>query len=161
MSYYASVDDVLFEIKKEHIPDALKAIKNTFNDDKETDLKELFLYHSGWELTFNEDGNVDCIMNIAGDGRITSADEEILKVVAPYVEPGSFILMHRDGDGGSVWKWYFNGSECVQKYATYDFDKSGEIVEAILKRDDVLTFMNIHPELDKRIAEKMKEDNNG
>lgn len=164
---YITIDEMLFVIKKKDIEGAAKALLNNLSllnitDNKPDDiswtarLKQL-MSDAGWEPEFDSMGDdIEFLQyNLSSYDDLSSTTDDFFNILAPYVLPDSFIQVHGEGDGGSTWRWIFNGHTCERKYARLDYHGYGKIVQAILKLDNIATFMGIHEDLDKLIAEKL------
>jgi len=165
---YITVDDMSFDIKKENFQNVVETIianqdtlniscENVYKDTKWATRIESTFSKAGWQPEFGEEGDIEFLQHL-GD-TINESDDLLFQAIAPYVLPQSYIQIHGEHDGGSIWQWRFNGHTCERHYVEYDFQGHGKIVDAILKRDDVATFIGIHEDLDKLIAEKLGDEN--
>lgn len=117
MGYNIRLNHAQFIIKKENVKDATKALKeyadNRFSNREFDwrkrrhleDVLKLFCYN----CDYDDDDNVN---DIDFNGEKLSNDEEMLNVIAPYVEYGSYIEI--DGEEGEKWRWFFTGKRCIQ-----------------------------------------------
>ncbi len=62
-----------------------------------------------WEPSTDDDGN---IVSLNFTGEKLGADLTLFNTIAPYVESGSFVEM--EGEDGSLWRWYFDGTSCQE-----------------------------------------------
>lgn len=69
------------------------------------------LYAWRWEA-YPSDGESD-IESIHFLGEKSGQDEELFRVLAPYVKEGSYIAMR--GEEGDLWRWYFDGQTCREQ----------------------------------------------
>jgi hypothetical protein len=117
-------------MKAEHFPAALEALKelcttNTYFSwvDSRTAIESATLSEImdelRWELCIDADGNVE---HISFQGDKSGDDFEFFKVLAPYVDKGSYISMR--GEDGALWRWYFNGKECIEQYGHISYGYS-------------------------------------
>lgn len=63
-----------------------------------------------WALEF------DGVDNVAGIEKLQNyecEDKQLFDAIAPYVWPGSFILM--SGEDGQIWRWFFDGQHCIEQ----------------------------------------------
>lgn len=70
-----------------------------------------------WDPELDADGN---IVGLDFTGEKLGDDMELFKALAPYVERGSFIRM--SGEDGELWRWFFDGTSCVEQTPTVSFD---------------------------------------
>lgn len=79
----------------------------------------------GWPIKRNLQGD---IVSISFKHEKLGDEEKLFKVIAPFVERGSYIDM--TGEEGAQWRWYFDGQTCkeLQPKVTYDTDDS-EVVD--------------------------------
>ena len=82
-AHFSWVDTESF-VKARHIEDAFKAWR--------------------WFVEFD---TCDNIINISFEGEKYGDDLIFFKVIAPYVEAGSYIQMQ--GEDGEMWRWVFDG----------------------------------------------------
>ena len=62
----------------------------------------------GYVSKLDDDGNITSL-SFYGD-KLSYDEGEMFKIVAPYVEDGSYIEMH--GEDGAQWRWAFSGGDC-------------------------------------------------
>ena len=87
------------------------------------DLRE-FLSEWRWDIALDIDGS---ITNLRFTGEKMGSDLQLFKALAPYVKPGSFIVMH--GEDGATWRWFFNGVTCLEQDAEVRF--ADEVVDVV------------------------------
>ena len=82
-----------------------------------------------WEIRIDAHDNV---IGIDFQGEKLGDDLAMFNVIAPFVERGSFIVMH--GEDGETWRWYFDGVTCKEQTAQVSFgdDDSGDVIEGEL-----------------------------
>lgn len=106
-----------------------------------------------WDVEEDKNGNIDGIL-FSGDK--SGDDTKLFEAIAPYVESGSYIEM--SGEDGAIWRWKFDAGKCTEDSVTLDWDNCSEIVANLLKEKKILpTLIGIHPSLDKKIGEILKE----
>lgn len=125
MGYVVEDKDCDFFIKKENIHNAHQALccySKTKTEIKEylkwIDLDEIIysktleeaLEICDFEIVYDEDGN---ICDIGWIGECLGDHDDILSVIAPYVEEDSYIHMY--GDDGEHWRWCFKDNRCYIK----------------------------------------------
>jgi hypothetical protein len=137
MGYYIQQTDSDIFIPKELFPLALQAIKKIMLDTKKmnggswdadgpqerwyswVDTSEVLKAETlkdaldawRWEAYLSEGGD---IADLTFVGEKSGQDEILLNVIAPYVKEGSYVSMR--GEDGELWRWYFDGERCVEKY---------------------------------------------
>lgn len=172
MSYNIYMDECSFRIKEKNFPHLIKAIvsavkngmifncvtqSNILNASNESDTSraiEKLLIECRWEPHFNLKRNI-CTIDFLGTK--LGDEDKLFKIMAPYVEAGSYIRVI--GEEREKWEWRFDGKNVEEKYASLDWDNNIEIVEAILKRKKMLpTLLGIHPKLDERIGRVLNDD---
>lgn len=167
MSVYLESCSGVFTIKKENIPAAFAAAEKLvqsgeyavhWDDNWKTKLKKAddfiaFLETAGWQDIEVEEGN---IIGINAGEYYNDEDFTLFKAIAPFVEAESYLDI--ETSDFQKFEWYFDGYTCIRKEGTVDYDSNIEIVEALLKeKKDLPTMLGIHPELDKRIHDVLKE----
>lgn len=92
--------------------------------DAGTDTEALKLWR--WEPSHNAAGD---IVDLDFFGEKLGEDAVLFMAIAPFVERGSYLVMH--GEDGEVWRWYFDGTTCVEQSASLSFGKTpdGDIIE--------------------------------
>lgn len=96
-----------FFIRKEHAADLLE-ILSTYCDKCFDSLVQAF-DHLDWRIGFDTAGNITDLYHEYG----RYEDEDYwLNLIAPFVEPGSYISMENDDD--YRWAWYFDGKTCTE-----------------------------------------------
>jgi hypothetical protein len=63
-----------------------------------------------WIPKFDQSGSVSSIRFY---GEKIGQDFSMFEAIAPYVERGSYIQMI--GEDFAIWRWYFNGAECIEE----------------------------------------------
>lgn len=122
MGYCIEQTDSSFTIKKENWDDAFKAVKfqlavKTYQwvgTDWFNGLRDIYsiLEFWGYQPEFNQD--TGDITGINFDRDKLGDEFELFKVIAPFVEAGSFIEMV--GEDHISWRWNFNGTTCTEDY---------------------------------------------
>jgi hypothetical protein len=69
-----------------------------------------------WEVSLSKDGDA---IGICFQGEKLGDDDVLFGAIAPFVRAGSYIEMH--GEDGAIWRWVFDGKECVEKVAKITF----------------------------------------
>ena len=109
-----------------------------------------------WGVTHGVDSKGRNKPGVAGlyfEGDKRGDDKTLFDAIAPYVEPESFLEM--SGEDNVIWRWVFDGKECVEVQAEVDWGRNREIVEALLEHKGILpTLIGIHPALDVAIAKE-------
>lgn len=167
MGEYITVDEMFFVIKKENIRGAAEALlrnKDKLNlydsrpeDTRWTARLKSLMENAGWEPEIDGVGEEIVWLQLTID-EIPSYTDDFFNTLAPYVVPNSFIQAHKESDGGATWRWVFNGHTCERQYASYDFHGYGKIVKALLERDDIATFIGLHPDMDKLISTRLSDE---
>ena len=139
MGYYMQQTDSLFTIKAENKAKALEAIKAlaervdtdgsggsstgerwyswvTTSEFVEAESLKEAVKAWRWNLDMDDVGNV---YGICFEGEKLGDDEILFRAIAPYVEEGSFIQM--SGEDGCLWRWSFDGKECIEKSAQIEW----------------------------------------
>ena len=70
-----------------------------------------------WETYANDKGD---IVNIELQREKLGDDLVMFEAIAPFVISGSYIQM--TGEDGSMWRWTFNGVQCVEQNATITWE---------------------------------------
>jgi len=113
MSYSITLTDSVFQMTAENARKAKKTLKeempvyqhfNTFSEI----MSELI-----WPVEMDEDENV---VGIQFEGECLYEEEKIFSLLAPFVEPGSFLQIL--GERGSMWRWVFDGETCTRQNPT-------------------------------------------
>ena len=66
-----------------------------------------------WDMWVDDEGDIYGTM-FNGE-KYTGSEQTFFNTIAPYVREGSYIEMQ--GEEGEMWKWYFNGMECMEYQA--------------------------------------------
>jgi hypothetical protein len=136
MGYCMDMQDCKFHIPAAHFADALAAIKalmhnteamtggswsggvmverwyswvNT-NEVLEAETLSDALAAWRWEAHLSENGDVTYLYF---RGEKSGQDDVLFRAIAPYVTSGSYVCMR--GEDGALWRWYFDGSRCVEQ----------------------------------------------
>jgi hypothetical protein len=139
MSYCMQQRDQQFRMKPNSDADALAAIKASAKRKARTEAAshedQCFaeklsgletLGHAleawGWQLLDNGDGTVwlECLGQKLRDDRL------LFEAIGPFVEAGSFIEM--SGEDGTLWRWYFDGKQCVEQLGHVVFGESARVL---------------------------------
>ena len=119
MGYCISQHDSKFTIKVEKQAEALAAMLKLADQHERfhwvyadefknaTTLSEV-LDAWRWEATVDDDGNITDVQ--FSDEKMGDEKEHLFDIIAPYVEPGSFIEL--GGEDGASWRWVFDGKTC-------------------------------------------------
>lgn len=125
MGYYMQQEECVFKIKAENVPFALAAIKSIEGDHfswvgdfRPLDSFEKVMNEWRWDVYLDDKGN---IVSIEFGGEKLGDDELLFTTIAPFVEPGSYIIMR--GEEGALWKWKFDGKEMIETYARIVWDE--------------------------------------
>lgn len=73
-----------------------------------------------WSMTTDESGD---IIGIRFDKWKYADDDVLFKILAPFVEPGSYIEMQ--GEDGYSWRWDFDGKTCAGIPPAWGTDQRG------------------------------------
>jgi len=176
MGYYINCMEASFHIKKENFAPALAAIKvagakkagkksggqyqnhwSWIDMDTVANAAELkdFLEEARWIPSFDPDGNITCV---SFDGEKLGSEDEWLKVLAPWVESGSYIQC--SGEEDAIWRWTFNGGHMVEVSGSYTWeDWEGMLKDSLRKNKELIpSFMGIRPDLDVVLDEILRVD---
>jgi len=136
MGYSMTQQDSNFTIRQQHHKTALAAIKKLITDGcKEGVMCRTSTPHYSWVSSSevlkavtlvealeafrwqptdrNENGD---ILGIDFEGEKLGEDAVLFKVIAPYVDDGSYIEMQ--GEDGDQWRWCFDNGTMKEKHAT-------------------------------------------
>jgi len=140
MGYCMNQRDASFRIKAENRAKALQAIKDLASrvdeggggcwsggrkveaffswvrTEKFANASTLEDAMSEWRWEIDGAADVDSIMF---EGEKLGDDIFLLRAIAPYVEAGSFIEMQ--GEDGALWRWYFDGTGCIEQEGRVSF----------------------------------------
>lgn len=115
MGYYMSLQDSSFEIKKNKISSAAKAIRSlddgtrySWVDNGFSKAKSIEVLFAAWRFECERDANGD-ILYMVWDGEKSGDERVLFNAIAPYVEKGSFLEWH--GEDGEMWRWIFDGKQ--------------------------------------------------
>ena len=115
MGYSIRQSDDKFTIRKENYEKILLASNckvKLYNGEVDTDCIYNLFDGNRWEVDFDDYGNLDGIQFTGENGH---AGDDWLPVIAPYVEPGSFIEMF--GEDGRRWRLNFDGNTMTVQHA--------------------------------------------
>ena len=122
MIYQADLETP-FVIRKGNLARAHTSVLSHLRDDyprlfelahPHDDLAAFLAWTRGWELIFNEQGDVERIQ-FMGE-KANPLDDDIFRLLAPFVEPGSYIEM--SGEQGERWRWLFDGVTVKEETAS-------------------------------------------
>ena len=82
------------------------------------DVSELTSEDLNWSESPNHDGKD--VVGICFIGEKLGDDHVLFQAIAPFVEIGSYIEM--SGEEGYIWRWYFDGTDCVEQEGRVVFD---------------------------------------
>lgn len=131
MGYCINQRDCNFTIKADNVSKALDAIREFIADDANTrfawvDMLSLrsartfetamkaWRWHAEW--TLNGD-----VRGLFFRGEKLGNDIFLFQVIAPYVQPGSYIEM--SGEDGALWRWYFDGIKVIEEEGTITWSR--------------------------------------
>lgn len=128
MGYYIEQKSADFKIRKENHARALGAIHRLMDRGQRfiwVRPKDVYraktlseaLYAWRWETSVDEASGD--IVGISFIGEKSGDDELLFEVIAPFVEPGSNIVII--GEDHHIWRWYFDGSTCSEQDASLTF----------------------------------------
>jgi len=168
MSYGVTLEEIDIKIDKKHFPDIIKdlreaVINKQFEERYLTPQPEILkpdcdftkvFEEFRWTPEFDLDGNID---NFEFYEYNLGNEDVFFNILGPYVEKNSYVRMR--GDDGLHWEYQFNGNKMEEITGILDFESSSEIIQAILKKKDMLPLlMGIHNKLDERIAETLAKE---
>lgn len=121
--------DANFTIKNENKDKAVEALHNLISENKDYKFFEYIIEKNInclenimqeflWYVENDKDNNICNIYLYEENG---NNNDNIFNVLAPYVEPYSFIQVL--GNDGFTWKWCFNGEICGHKYNNTEITK--------------------------------------
>ena len=67
-----------------------------------------------WEVEWEGRPEVSDIVGIQFYGEKLGDDQQFFDIIAPLVEPDSYIQM--SGEDSDMWRWVFNGDTCQEVY---------------------------------------------
>jgi hypothetical protein len=122
MGYCMTQEISNFRIKNDKKEGALRAAMSMPDEDFHwvkrgwnKDLRDIEGALHAWRYEPEVDELGD-IVDVQFSGEKLGTEISFFKVIAPFVEPGSFIEMH--GEDGSMWRWVFDGTTCKEVFAT-------------------------------------------
>lgn len=107
-----------FRIKAERLPALLAALKSLeagrwvsqSEINRATTVEEVL---RAWRWVPDFDGNGD-LVELWFRGEKSGDEDSLFRVLAPYVEPGSFIEMR--GEDDALWRFWFTDGKCHEIY---------------------------------------------
>lgn len=183
MGYCIQQKDSCFQIRKENFDACLKAIKSLaiqthlmhgggsngqkwfswVNTNEFLNAKTLEEALKAWRwkafiLTekFHKDpSHIGDLTHMEFTGEKLGDDMVLFNAIAPFVEPGSYLEI--EGEDGNLWRWTFDGKQCLEIEADIDWEGYGDMIRAILNQKEILpTLIGIHPGLDRKIEERLR-----
>lgn len=105
-------------IKKKHLDDAADAMigDDTLNSIVDLDATmniETVFKCLDWECKF--DKHSGDLADLSTSSERPYGMEEMAHAIAPYVEAGSYIRMIAHTDGDIVFRWFFDGNQCIEQ----------------------------------------------
>lgn len=70
-----------------------------------------------WDPLLDKKGNIH-FLDFTGEK--FGDDNVLFRHLAPFVKAGSYIAMI--GEDNAIWRWYFDGSECIEQEGRVEFD---------------------------------------
>ncbi len=146
MGYCMDQRDSRFRVRKENLPHVLGALKalamrapaqswghfswvDTATIQRASSVQE-HLKEWRWQPKFDESGD---LASLSFNGEKLGSDKDLFDAMAPFVERGSFIQMQ--GEDGEMWRWYFDGRQCLEQTPTVSFASDDEDIIDIEARD--------------------------
>lgn len=149
MGYYIELEDHQFVIKADKHAAALAAGKEMADPQRQQEGGTGFSFVSGpnpvvtnhwrwlgsdeivtastlaelmsiWRFDPEIDPATGDIVGVRFEGQKIGDEDEFFKVIAPFVEAGSWI--HMSGEDGAQWRWYFDGETCTEQPGRVVFD---------------------------------------
>lgn len=128
MGYYIEQKSADFKIRKENHASALGAIHRLMDKSQRFMWVDPKYVHRAktlsealcawrWEASVDEASGD--IVGISFIGQKSGDDELLFEAIAPFVEPGSNIVII--GEDQHIWRWYFDGSTCSEQDAKLTF----------------------------------------
>ena len=108
-----------FRIPAAAKPAALAALKVAFpheDDVRRAEDLEGALAKLRWECESEGFCRQGDVVEIHFSGDVLRSDKMIFDAIAPFVEAGSYVEMM--GDDGQMWRWVFDGHNCVEVHPT-------------------------------------------
>lgn len=103
MTNYIHQKDSQFLLKATNWQAAADAVNDKLTLDPTGSLDEELL-RAGWEPSFGDGSDV---VDLQWQGGSDYGDQELLTVIAPFVEEGSYLQMF--DEDGNHWRWVFTG----------------------------------------------------
>ena len=115
MGYSMYLAQGKFRMLKARTVPAFAAYRAAYGGDA-ADLSAALL-EQGWET--EEHPETGDLTNLHFIGEKAHDEDTLFGVLAPYVERGSFLVMH--GEDEAIWRWYFTGRKLVTDHAVILF----------------------------------------
>lgn len=112
MSYCITQMETSFLILKENKKNALKAINEIINYEIGCDSLEEVFSKFYWEVYHLNDDIENDIIGIEFMGVYLLGDFDLFKIIAPFVEDGSYIQMRKEDS--TMWRWVFKNKTCTE-----------------------------------------------
>lgn len=120
MTYSMVQVDGRFTIRQAHHKRALKAVR-ALRRSREVSLERALL---AWRWTADISPAGDLVgLDFAGE--TLGETEDLLRALAPFVEPGSHLDMR--GEDGTLWRWSFDGRTVEEQSAVVTFVPRGTV----------------------------------
>ncbi len=125
MDYYMHQTGGNFVIRAAKIPDALNALVDFDKGANPVSpalspVQQFAAVFIGWGWQTEVGENFGDVAGVSFVGEKLVDDDDLLRSIAKFVEPGSFIEMM--GSDDCSWRWYFDGEDMVTHYGTMTFD---------------------------------------
>ncbi len=132
MGYCMTQTDGSFRMKREKQDAAFKAVKEQMGGKayhwQEANwmkgVRDIQAVFDAWLYQPETDDETGDIVALEFCAEKLGDELELFKVIAPFVEAGSFLEMR--GEDGTMWRWNFNGTECKEQYARVEWDEDEE-----------------------------------
>lgn len=128
MGYCMTQVDGSFRMKRENQDAAFKAVKEQMSGKEYhwqgkgwmSGARDIQAVMDAWIYEAETDDETGDITDLHFSGEKLGDELEFFKVIAPFVEKGSFLEMQ--GEDGSLWRWMFDGTTCKEVYARVEWD---------------------------------------
>ena len=122
MGYYMTQRETIFFIDRFNLVNVEKAIRDLepgswVTESREKDYLEQLFQNWRWSVEFDTAGNIN---NIMFEGEKLGDEKKFFNAIAPFVRKGSYIEM--TGEDGSLWRWEFDGSMCIENVPNISWD---------------------------------------
>lgn len=111
MGYYANSEQSDFYIPRIKFPEALEALHGKYPEYKKEDDFPEVMTEFGLSVEVDKHGNI-ITMYYEYNKFHSDEIEAVFNLIAPFVEPGSYITFR--GEDDSLWAYYFDGSKCEE-----------------------------------------------